>query len=74
MGHTHKSQIRVQAIDTFWQQGSKCVSLRAGLIDSENPNHVLFCRDLRAFSGVIFPYFDGNSNIFARFIEQKSYQ
>ena len=31
------------------------------------------CRDLRAFSGVIFPSFDRNSNIFAIFIEQKSY-
>ena len=31
------------------------------------------CRDLRAFSGVIFPSFDKNSNIFAIFIEQKSY-
>ena len=31
------------------------------------------CRDLCAFSGVIFPSFDRNSNIFAIFLEQKSY-
>ena len=31
------------------------------------------CRDLRAFSRVIFPSFDRNSNIFAIFIEQKRY-
>ena len=32
------------------------------------------CCDLRAFSGVIFPSFDGNSNMFATFTEQKSYR
>ena len=28
------------------------------LNDSQDPKHTLFCRDLRAFSGVIFPSFD----------------
>ena len=48
-------------------------SIAKDLIDSEDPKHTLFCRDLRAFSGVIFLSFDRNSNIFAISIEQKSY-
>ena len=54
-------------------------SIAKDLIDSEDPKHTLFCREtafvaiFRAFSGVIFPSFDRNSNIFAIFIEQKSY-
>ena len=41
------------------------------LIDSEDPEHTLvlsrscICRDIRGFSGVIFPSFNGSSNIFA---------
>ena len=49
----------------LWQGGIKCGKRRRGFLDSEDPEHTLFCRDLRAFSGVIFPYFDGSSNIFA---------
>ena len=48
-------------------------SIAKDLIDSEDPKHTLFCRDLRAFSGVIFLSFDRSSNIFAIFIEQKSH-
>ena len=36
-----------------------------GLIHKEDPEHELFCRGLRPFSGVIFPSFDGSKNIFA---------
>ena len=32
-------------------------SITKDLIDREDPEHELFCRDLRAFSGVIFPSF-----------------
>ena len=41
------------------------------LIDSEDPEHTLvlsrscICRDIRVFSGVIFPSFNGSSNMFA---------
>ena len=28
-----------------------------GFLNNEDPEHELFCRDLRAFSGVIFPSF-----------------
>ena len=41
------------------------------LLDSGNPEHTLvlsrrgICRDIRVFSGVIFPSFNGSSNIFA---------
>ena len=49
-------------------------SIAKDIIDSEDPKHALFCRDLRTFSWVIIPSFDGNSNIFATFIKQKSYQ
>ena len=64
----------------FVSQGCiKCAIQRAGLIDSEDPKHLLFYRETAfvviyaLFSGLIFPSFDGNSNIFATFIEQKSY-
>ena len=40
-------------------------SITKDLVDREDPEHELFCRDLRAFSGVIFPSIDGRSNIFA---------
>ena len=67
------------------QGGIKCgnrepgSSIAKGLIDSEDLKHTLFCPEtafvaICAFSGLIFPSFDGNSNIFATFIEQKSYQ
>ena len=62
------------------QGGIKCANRRTGFIDSKgSQTYALLswnctCRDLRAFSGLIFPSFDGNSNIFATFIEQKSYQ
>ena len=32
------------------------------------------CRDLRAFSRVILPSFDGSTNIYGTCIEQKSYR
>ena len=43
------------------QGGIKCAtdepgsSIAKDLIDSEDPKHTLFCRDLRAFSGVTRP-------------------
>ena len=70
------------------QGGIKCANRRTGFIDSEgshqsqdpkDPKHMLFCRETAVvaiytfFSGVLFSSFDRNSNIFAIFIEQKSY-
>ena len=48
------------------------------LIDSEDPKHTLFCREnafvvIYALFWVIFPSFDGNSNIFATSIEEKKF-
>ena len=45
--------------------GEGASSIAKDLIDREDPEHELFNRDLRTFSGVIFPSFNGSSNIFA---------
>ena len=54
------------------QGGIKCANRRRGssiakdLIDSEDPKHTLFCREI-AFAAIylLFPSFDSNSNRFA---------
>ena len=68
------------------QGGIKCGNWGTGFLDSEGSyrqqrpqtcavlSRNCICCDLRAFSGVIFPSFDGNSNMFATFTEQKSYR
>ena len=62
--HDSKNFSEIRILMYVVKQGGKnCAIRRAGLIDSEDPKHALFCRDLRAFSGVIFPSFDGSSNI-----------
>ena len=60
--------------------GERGSSIAKDLIDSEDHKHTQFCRETAfvaiyaLFSGVIFPSFDGNSNMFATFTEQKSYR
>ena len=53
-----------------FQGGIKCAIWRADLIDSEDPKHKLFCRET-AFVAI---YALLLGNIFATFIEQKSYR
>ena len=84
--HKHVYSVRFQNVPLQYWGGKKCASRRGGsliakdLIDSEDPNHTLFCRETTfvmfyaLFQGELFPYFDGSSNVFATFIEQKSYR
>ena len=63
------------------QGGIKCrIQPAKDLIDKKDPEHTLFCCETAFvaiymfFSGKIFPSFDGNSNTFTTFIEQKSFR